>query len=238
MGCDGFHPSYGNLFQTQHFAPRPQPHRDAVSAGGLQRGQHGVRADVAAAREIDYPVLVKASAGGGGKGMRVVQTDAEARELVPAARREATAAFGDGTLYVERLIEQPRHVEIQVFGDAHGHAIHLFERECSIQRRHQKILEESPSVAVDEGLRAAAAEGIGRLGKAEDLPKIEKLYNEEQVLEGRRNRDLYVRLKEDIDRSRQIYDERVHESVRGTTDYFHQELVRSLAGGDPRALGL
>ena len=109
---------------------------------------------LAAARGLGYPLLVKASAGGGGKGMRVVTHDAEAVESIAAARREATAAFGDGTLYVERLIARPRHVEIQVFADAHGNVVHLFERECSVQRRHQKVVEESPSPAVTPALRA------------------------------------------------------------------------------------
>jgi acetyl-CoA carboxylase biotin carboxylase subunit len=108
----------------------------------------------AAARRLAYPVLVKASAGGGGKGMRRVDSDEDAVEAIAAARREAAAAFGDGTLYVERLIDRPRHVEIQILADAHGNVVHLFERECSIQRRHQKIVEESPSVAVSAGLRA------------------------------------------------------------------------------------
>jgi acetyl-CoA carboxylase biotin carboxylase subunit len=108
-----------------------------------------------AARRLGFPVLVKASAGGGGKGMRTVRTDEEALELTGAARREALAAFGDGTLYVERLIERPRHVEIQIFADAHGNAVHLFERECSLQRRHQKIVEESPSPALTPAMRAA-----------------------------------------------------------------------------------
>jgi acetyl-CoA carboxylase biotin carboxylase subunit len=115
------------------------------------QSDEGVRA---AARTIGYPVLVKASAGGGGKGMRLVRADTESIELIAAARREAAAAFGDGTLYVERLIERPRHVEIQIFADAHGGVVHLFERECSIQRRHQKIVEESPSAAVTPALRA------------------------------------------------------------------------------------
>ena len=125
----------------------------------------GVRA---AARAIGYPVLVKASAGGGGKGMRVVRDDSEANDAIPAARREATSAFGDGTLYVERLIERPRHVEVQVFADAHGNVVHLFERECSVQRRHQKVVEESPSTALTPALRevmgataAAAARAAG-----------------------------------------------------------------------------
>jgi 3-methylcrotonyl-CoA carboxylase alpha subunit len=113
-----------------------------------------------AARAIGYPVLVKASAGGGGKGMRVVRQDADAFEAIQAARREAAAAFGDGALYVERLIENARHVEIQVFADSHGNVVHLFERECSLQRRHQKILEESPSpgitLLVRERMGAAA----------------------------------------------------------------------------------
>jgi 3-methylcrotonyl-CoA carboxylase alpha subunit len=108
----------------------------------------------AAASEIGFPVLIKASAGGGGKGMRSVRDAGELAEAIAAARREALAAFGDGTLYVERLIERPRHVEIQVFADDHGQAVHLFERECSIQRRHQKIVEESPSPALTAAVRA------------------------------------------------------------------------------------
>ena len=132
----------------------------------------------AAAAGIGYPVLIKASAGGGGKGMRVVRSAGEAREAIAAARREATAAFGDGTLYVERLIEQPRHVEIQVLGDHHGNVVHLFERECSLQRRHQKILEESPSPALtpqvrarmgDAAVAAARAAGYRNAGTIEFL---------------------------------------------------------------------
>jgi acetyl-CoA carboxylase biotin carboxylase subunit len=135
----------------------------------------GVRA---AARTIGYPVLVKASAGGGGKGMRLVRSDVEARELVSAARRESASAFGDGTLYVERVVERPRHVEVQVFADAHGHVVHLFERECSLQRRHQKIVEESPSPALTPALRdkmgaaavaAARASGYRNAGTVEFL---------------------------------------------------------------------
>ena len=111
-----------------------------------------------AARAIGYPVLVKASAGGGGKGMRLVRRDAGAHSAIQAARREAAAAFGDGTLYVERLIERPRHVEIQVLADSHGHVVHLFERECSLQRRHQKVIEESPSPRLTASLRARMGE--------------------------------------------------------------------------------
>ena len=135
----------------------------------------GVRS---AARSLGYPVLVKASAGGGGKGMRVVTADGEVMESIAAARREATAAFGDGTLYVERLIERPRHVEIQIFADAHGSVVHLFERECSVQRRHQKVIEESPSPALTSAVRkrmgdaavaAARAAGYRNAGTIEFL---------------------------------------------------------------------
>jgi acetyl/propionyl-CoA carboxylase alpha subunit len=119
-----------------------------------------------AAKSVGYPVLVKASAGGGGKGMRMVRSDEEARELVPTARRESAAAFGDGTLYVERVIQRPRHVEFQVFADAHGNVVHLFERECSVQRRHQKIVEESPSPALTPELRARMGEAAVAAARA------------------------------------------------------------------------
>lgn len=109
---------------------------------------------LAAANEIGYPLLVKATAGGGGKGMRVVAEAAELPAAIASARREAQNAFGDPGIYLEKLIERPRHVEFQVFGDHHGHIIHLFERECSIQRRYQKIIEETPSPALTPQLRA------------------------------------------------------------------------------------
>jgi acetyl-CoA carboxylase biotin carboxylase subunit len=137
---------------------------------------------IAAAGEIGYPVLVKASAGGGGKGMRVVRTEGEAADAIASARREATAAFGDGTLYVERLIERPRHVEVQVFGDAHGNVVHLFERECSLQRRHQKIIEESPSPALTAAVRArmgAAAVAAARAAGYRNAGTIEFLFEGE-----------------------------------------------------------
>ena len=132
----------------------------------------------AAAREIGYPVLVKASAGGGGKGMRTVRAEDEVLPLIAAARREAVAAFGDGTLYIERLIERPRHVEVQIFGDCHGRVVHLFERECSLQRRHQKIVEETPSPALTPGLRAkmgAAAVAAARAAGYENAGTVEFL---------------------------------------------------------------
>ncbi len=121
--------------------------------------------------EIGFPVLVKAAFGGGGRGMRVVATPGELTEAVAAARREAVGAFGNGTVFLERLVDRPRHIEVQVFADTQGQVVHLFERECSIQRRYQKILEESPSPVVDDTLRAllgsaavAAAKAIGYVG--------------------------------------------------------------------------
>src|SRR5262249_30493893 len=98
-----------------------------------------------AVERVGLPALIKASAGGGGKGMREVREAGRIVEAVQAARREALAAFGDGTLYVERIVDAAHHVEVQVFADAHGRCVHLFERECSVQRRHQKVIEESPS---------------------------------------------------------------------------------------------
>src|SRR5438874_257288 len=102
---------------------------------------------------VGLPALIKPSAGGGGKGMRRVTDRSEIQEAIVSARREAAAAFADSTLYVERLVERPRHVEVQVFADRHGHVVHLFERECSVQRRHQKVVEESPSPVVTDTLR-------------------------------------------------------------------------------------
>jgi acetyl/propionyl-CoA carboxylase alpha subunit len=118
---------------------------------------------------VGCPALVKASAGGGGKGMREVREATGALEAIQAARREATAAFGDGTLYVERLIDRPRHVEVQIFADGDGpdgHVTHLFERECSVQRRHQKVIEESPSPAVTPALRARMTEAAVAAARA------------------------------------------------------------------------
>ncbi|AZQ34939.1 acetyl/propionyl/methylcrotonyl-CoA carboxylase subunit alpha [Streptomyces cyaneochromogenes] len=123
------------------------------SGSGLTDGQ---LAD--AAREIGMPVLLKPSAGGGGKGMRLVRDEAHLTDEIAAARREARASFGDDTLLVERWVDRPRHIEIQVLADGHGNVVHLGERECSLQRRHQKIIEEAPSVLLDEATRAAMGE--------------------------------------------------------------------------------
>ena len=123
---------------------------------------------VEVAREIAYPVMLKASAGGGGKGMRVVTTDDEAREGFERAKNEAQASFGDGRIFAEKFIEEPRHIEIQVLADTHGNTIHLGERECSIQRRHQKVIEEAPSPFLNKTTREAMGKQAVTLAKAVD----------------------------------------------------------------------
>jgi acetyl-CoA carboxylase biotin carboxylase subunit len=179
-GADAVHPGYGFLSENAQFAAACAernltfigPPADAIEKMGSKTGARqlmqsaGVpvvpgltppdqddQAVARAALEVGLPALIKASAGGGGKGMRIVRTASELGEAIASARREAMAAFGDGTLYVERLIERPRHVEFQVFADHAGHVVHLFERECSVQRRHQKIIEESPSPVLTPALR-------------------------------------------------------------------------------------
>ncbi|GIK34385.1 MAG: hypothetical protein AMXMBFR45_13540 [Gammaproteobacteria bacterium] len=132
--------------------------------GVIEGPDHAVKI----AREIGYPVMLKASAGGGGKGMRVVRSDAECRDGFQRATNEAVASFGDGRVFAEKFIEDPRHVEIQVLADQHGNVIYLGERECSIQRRHQKVLEEAPSPLLDEKTRRAMGEQAVALAKAVD----------------------------------------------------------------------
>ncbi|HKK50431.1 MAG TPA: biotin carboxylase N-terminal domain-containing protein, partial [Myxococcota bacterium] len=124
--------------------------------------------DPAEADALGYPLLVKAAAGGGGKGMRIVESAQQLEEAVAAARREAASGFGDDRVFLERYVPRARHVEIQILGDTLGHLVHLGERECSIQRRHQKILEESPSPRLDTAMRAAMGEAALRLGRALD----------------------------------------------------------------------
>ena len=182
-GADAVHPGYGFLSENATFAKAvidagmrwvgPSP--DAIGQMGdklaakrlIQEAEVPTLPAVeltadedleAAAVKIGYPVLVKASAGGGGRGMRVVESPGELAAAVEGAGREAGAAFGDDTLFLERWLTPARHVEIQILGDKHGNLVHLFERECSIQRRHQKIIEEAPSPAVDAELRAAMGE--------------------------------------------------------------------------------
>jgi propionyl-CoA carboxylase alpha chain len=120
---------------------------------------------VSIAREIGYPVMIKATAGGGGKGLRVAWNDGECREGFTSCRNEARGAFGDDRVFIEKYVEEPRHIEIQVLGDAHGNLVHLWERECSIQRRHQKLIEEAPSPFLDEATRGAMGEQAIALAK-------------------------------------------------------------------------
>src|SRR3954454_19618279 len=189
-GADAVHPGYGFLSENASFAQAvvdagltwvgPPP--SAIEAMGSKLGAKQMMRDagvptlpwaesVEGADDVGYPLLVKASAGGGGRGMRIVRSAAELAEAVEGASREAGSAFGDATVFLERYLEAPRHIEIQVFADSHGNAVSLFERECSIQRRHQKIVEESPSSAVDDSLRmrmgaaaVAAARAVGYVG--------------------------------------------------------------------------
>lgn len=193
VGADAIHPGYGFLSERAAFASACEeaglifigPMADTIARMGSKIGarrlmeQAGVptvpgmtpvdqsEAGILAAVEaIGLPALVKASAGGGGKGMRALRVEHEAAEMIAAARREADSAFGDSTLYVERLVDRPRHVEIQVFGDAHGNVVHLFERECSVQRRHQKVIEESPSPAIVPAVRAQMGEAAVAAARA------------------------------------------------------------------------
>jgi acetyl/propionyl-CoA carboxylase alpha subunit len=154
-------PGYHGEASRSHpeLAPR-EPLALEGGAGDCQRGAQGGRGRgdkelIAAAETIGFPLLVKAVTGGGGKGMRLVQTAAELPDALQSARREALHAFGDGRVYLEKYLASPRHIEFQILGDAHGNVVHLFERECSVQRRHQKIVEETPSplLAGDESLR-------------------------------------------------------------------------------------
>ncbi|MCB9733884.1 MAG: ATP-grasp domain-containing protein [Deltaproteobacteria bacterium] len=192
-GAGAIHPGYGFLAENADFAEACEaagvvfigPTPDAIRAMGSKIGakalmiEHGVPvvpgfdggdqsddAFLEAAEVVGFPLLVKASAGGGGKGMRVANDVAELARALGAGRREARAAFGDDRLLIERYVERPRHVEIQILGDAHGHVVHCFERECTIQRRHQKILEESPSPALDDALRAAMGDAAVKAGQA------------------------------------------------------------------------
>ncbi|MEO7093208.1 MAG: biotin/lipoyl-containing protein, partial [Polyangiales bacterium] len=150
---------------------KQQAKRIAQAAGvptvpGYEGDDQSNGALIAAAKTLGYPLLVKASAGGGGKGMRVVRADGELAEALDRARGEAKSSFGDDTLLLERYVDRPRHIEIQILGDQHGNVVHLWERECSIQRRHQKVIEEAPSVALDAAKRAAMGKAAVELGKA------------------------------------------------------------------------
>jgi acetyl/propionyl-CoA carboxylase alpha subunit len=180
-GADAIHPGYGFLAENPEFAeaieaaglvfvgPTPEALRkggDKLEAKRIAREAGVPVLPAGEPAEVGYPLVVKAAAGGGGRGMRVVREPGELDDALEAARREAKAAFGDDTVFCERYVERPRHVEIQILADEHGTVLSLGERECSIQRRHQKVLEESPSPAVDRDLRERMSEAAIAFGQA------------------------------------------------------------------------
>jgi acetyl-CoA carboxylase biotin carboxylase subunit len=192
-GADAVHPGYGFLAENPVFAeasaaaglvfigPPPAAIRalgDKTAARRIARELGvptvpgtfepvvGEAAVLAAARQIGYPLMIKASMGGGGKGMRAVHAEGELVAALGLAQSEAAYSFGDGAVYLERLLLEPRHIEVQVLADTHGHVVHLGERECSIQRRHQKVVEEAPSPFVDPAMRARLGEAACRIAKA------------------------------------------------------------------------
>ncbi len=194
-GAEAIHPGYGFLAENAEFAEicdrsgivfigptadqirrmgdKAEARRSMIEAGvPVVPGSQGAVEDVEAARaeadRIGYPVIVKAAAGGGGKGMRVAESAEVIENTFTMARNEAAAAFNDGRVYIERFVQRPRHVEIQVMGDRHGNLIHLGERDCSIQRRHQKLIEESPSPAITPETRQAMGDAAILAGRAID----------------------------------------------------------------------
>jgi acetyl-CoA carboxylase, biotin carboxylase subunit len=189
-GADAIHPGYGFLAENAHFAEvvrecrlgwiGPPPEvirlmgdkaraREAAHAAGVPilPGSREPLTDIdelkRLAASVGYPVILKAAAGGGGRGMRIVHAEGDIEAQFTTAREEATKAFGDGSIYLEKYLVEPRHIEFQVFGDAHGNVVHLGERECSIQRRHQKLIEEAPSPALSPELRNRMGDAAVRL---------------------------------------------------------------------------
>ena len=194
-GAEALHPGYGFLAENAEFAEACAaagmifvgPPADAIRAMGsksaakalmekagvtLLPGHHGAAQDAKtlgnAAKKIGYPVLIKASAGGGGRGMRLVEDAGEFKDALAAARREAKSTFGDDHVLIEKFLARPRHVEVQVFADSHGNCIHLFERDCSVQRRHQKIIEEAPAPGLSDELRRAIGAAAVEAARAVD----------------------------------------------------------------------
>jgi propionyl-CoA carboxylase alpha chain len=195
IGVDAIHPGYGFLSENADFSeevaangmifigPRAKAikimgsklaAKDAVKnydipmVPGIDKAITDVDKAIEIAKEIGFPILIKASAGGGGKGMRVVEKESELEEQMTRAISEATSAFGDGSVFIEKYISSPRHIEIQVMADSYGNVIHLFERECSIQRRHQKVVEEEPSSILTPELRKEMGEAAIKVAKACD----------------------------------------------------------------------
>ncbi|MEF0939696.1 acetyl/propionyl/methylcrotonyl-CoA carboxylase subunit alpha [Rhizobium sp. BR 362] len=194
-GAEAIHPGYGFLSENADFAEAVEaaglvfigPSPASIRAMGLKDaakalmeragvpvvpGYHGDKQDAAflveRAAEIGFPVLIKARAGGGGKGMRRVDRPEDFAAALEAARREAKSAFGDDAVLIEKYLTQPRHIEIQVFGDSHGNVVHLFERDCSLQRRHQKVIEEAPAPGMTDEMRSAMGEAAVRAARAID----------------------------------------------------------------------
>ena len=185
-GADAVHPGYGFLAEDPGFAEQvleagllwvgPSPRAMSLMGDKLAAKEIMTRAGVpvlasvlpAGASDIGFPLMVKAAAGGGGRGMRIVRSPEELDSKVGSARREAEAAFGDSRVFLERLVQEPRHIEVQIIADTHGLTVPLFERECSIQRRHQKIIEEAPSPFVDEALRRRLSEAAVAASRAVD----------------------------------------------------------------------
>ncbi|MEH6411884.1 MAG: biotin carboxylase N-terminal domain-containing protein, partial [Hyphomonas sp.] len=192
-GADAIHPGYGFLSENAEFAEDVRnagliwvgPPPSAIRAMGLKDeakrlaeeagvpvlpGYRGEAQDLktltSAAKDVGYPLLIKAIAGGGGRGIRLVAKASALKDELESAVRESEAAFGDGRVMLEKLVEQPRHIEVQVFGDAHGNVVHLFERDCSLQRRRQKVLEEAPAPGMPDDVRAAMTEAAVKLAKA------------------------------------------------------------------------
>ncbi len=195
LKVDAIHPGYGFLSENAEFAEKveqsgmifigPRSHairvmgsklaaKEAVKkykipmVPGIDKAVTDVAEAIEIAKEIGFPILIKASAGGGGKGMRIVEKQSELEEQMKRAISEAESAFGDGSVFVEKYVTSPRHVEIQVLADTHGNVIHLFERECSIQRRHQKVVEEAPSSVLNSEKRAKMGEAAVKVAKACD----------------------------------------------------------------------
>lgn len=209
-GANAIHPGYGFLSENPVFnekvrnsglifiGPNPESMRllgsktasrelmqlhNVPVVPGLKSNSQNINEYIEFAEKIQYPVLIKAAAGGGGKGMRVVKSVNELEEAIASAQRESLSAFGSDEIFMEKYIEKPRHIEFQVVGDSFGNYIHLFERECSLQRRHQKIIEEAPSIALDENLRnkmAAAAITAVKSAGYDNVGTVEFLLDENQ----------------------------------------------------------
>ena len=183
-GAQAIHPGYGFLSENASFARKvkkegiiwvgPSPHVISVMGDKLKAKELAVKANVptlpmtskpSEAKNIGYPLLIKAAAGGGGKGMRIVEKEKDLKESISSAQREAKNGFNDDRIFIERYVEKSRHIEIQILGDSNGNIVHLGERECSIQRRHQKIIEESPSPRISEDIRNKMGEAAVKLAK-------------------------------------------------------------------------